>query len=33
MVIEWAALHQRELLNNWERLRKDQAIVKIKGLE
>ena len=33
MVIEWAALHQRELMNNWEGLRIDQSIVKIKPLE
>ena len=33
MVIEWAALHQRELMNNWERLRNDQPILKIKPLE
>lgn len=33
MVIEWAALHQRELMNNWERLRRDQPIVKIEPLE
>ena len=33
MVVEWAALHQRELLANWERLRKDQPIVKIDPLE
>ena len=33
MVIEWAALHQRELINNWERLRNDQPIVRIEPLE
>ena len=33
MVIEWAALHQRELLDNWQRLRKDQAVRKIAPLE
>lgn len=33
MVIEWAALHQRELINNWERLRNDQPILKIRPLE
>ena len=33
MVIEWAALHQRELMNNWERLRNDQPIVRIEPLE
>ncbi len=33
MVVEWAALHQRELLANWERLRHDQPTVKIAPLE
>jgi hypothetical protein len=33
MVIEWTALHQRELMNNWERLRRDQPIMKIEPLE
>lgn len=33
MVIEWAALHQHELMNNWEGLRKEQSIVKIEPLE
>ncbi len=33
MVIEWAALHQRELMSNWERLRNDQPVLKIKPLE
>jgi Domain of unknown function (DUF4160) len=33
MVIEWAALHQRELMDNWHRLRKDQPIQKIEPLE
>jgi len=33
MVIEWAALHQRELMNNWGRLRRDQSIMKIEPLE
>jgi hypothetical protein len=33
MVIEWAALHQRELLDNWHRLRNDQPIQKIQPLE
>ena len=25
MVLEWAALHQRELLTNWDLLHKDQS--------
>ena len=29
MVIEWAALHQRELQGNWQRLRADQPPSKI----
>ena len=33
MVLEWAALHQRELMQNWERLRKDQPVKRIKPLE
>jgi hypothetical protein len=33
MVIEWAALHQRELLADWERLRRDQPAVRIAPLE
>jgi hypothetical protein len=33
MGIEWAALHQRELLANWEQMRKDQPPDKIQPLE
>ena len=33
MVIEWAALHQRELMRNWHRLRNDQPIERIEPLE
>jgi phosphomannomutase len=33
MVIEWAAIHQRDLQENWERMRKDQAPCKIVPLE
>ena len=33
MVIEWAALHQRELMENWRRLRDDQPIERIPPLE
>ncbi len=32
MVIEWTALHQRELMENWQRLRRDQAPNKIEPL-
>lgn len=33
MVIEWVALHQWELMDNWERLQRSQPIVKIEPLE
>ena len=33
MVIEWAALHQQELMCNWDRLRKDQPLERIEPLE
>jgi hypothetical protein len=33
MVIEWAALHQRELLLNWERMRNEQPAQKIAPLD
>ena len=33
MVIEWAALHQWELLDNWNRLRDDQPAQRIEPLE
>jgi hypothetical protein len=33
MVIEWAALHQHELLENWERLQQDRAAQAIPPLE
>lgn len=33
LVIEWAALHQHELLKNWQRLRSDQATERIEPLE
>ncbi|MBM3749203.1 MAG: DUF4160 domain-containing protein [Acidobacteria bacterium] len=33
MVIEWAALHQAELLRNWRRLRNDQPVQRIQPLE
>lgn len=32
MTIEWAALHQRELLDNWRRLRQDRRPAKIEPL-
>jgi len=33
MVLEWTALHQRELMRNWDRLRNDQLVEKIEPLE
>jgi hypothetical protein len=33
MVLEWAALHQRELAGNWHRLRNDQPVEGIEPLE
>lgn len=33
MVVEWAALHQQELLDNWERCRNAQAPRRIEPLE
>jgi hypothetical protein len=33
MVIEWALLHQRELLENWELARTQQALRAIEPLE
>jgi len=33
MVLEWAALHQRELMRNWERLQNDQPLEKIAPLQ
>ncbi len=32
IVIEWAALHQKALIENWNRLRNSQSIKKIKPL-
>ncbi len=32
MVLEWSALHQRELLENWRRLRADQPAKKVAPL-
>ncbi len=32
MVFEWAALHQRELMQNWRRLRNDQPAERIEPL-
>jgi hypothetical protein len=32
MVLEWAALHQRELMDNWRRLRSDQPAQRISPL-
>jgi hypothetical protein len=33
MVLEWAALHQRELAGNWRRLRDDRPVEGIEPLE
>ena len=33
MVLEWAALHQQELLDNWERLHNDQPPHRIDPLD
>jgi hypothetical protein len=33
MVLEWAALHQDELMANWERLRENQPAEKIPPLD
>jgi len=33
MVFEWAALHQQELMDNWNRLNNDQSPEKIKPLK
>jgi hypothetical protein len=33
MVIEWTALHQHELIQNWNRLQNDQPAQKIDPLE
>jgi hypothetical protein len=33
MVIEWAALHQQELMENWQRLQSDQPAQKIEALD
>jgi hypothetical protein len=32
LVVEWAALHRQELLDNWERLRRKEALHGIEGL-
>jgi uncharacterized protein DUF4160 len=33
LAIEWAALHQRELMDNWRRLQNDQPTQRIQPLE
>jgi uncharacterized protein DUF4160 len=33
MVVEWAALHPQELMENWHRLRNDQPPQRIEPLE
>ena len=32
MVFEWAALHQRDLMRNWDRLHSDQMVERIEPL-
>jgi hypothetical protein len=32
MVVEWAALHQQELVDNWQRLRANQSAQKVTPL-
>jgi hypothetical protein len=32
VVMEWALIHQKELMNNWNRLQNEQSIKKIKPL-
>jgi hypothetical protein len=32
LVIEWTALHQKELLNNWEKARKQEPLIQIAPL-
>ena len=32
LVIEWAAIHQNELMDNWEKAVKQEALVSIKPL-
>lgn len=33
LVLEWSELHQRELLENWERARRKQSLLKIAPLK
>lgn len=33
LVVEWASLHQTELLENWERARRHEELLKIAPLE
>ena len=33
MIVEWAAIHQRELMENWRRLRASQPIERIPPLD
>jgi hypothetical protein len=33
LVMEWAGLHRSQLLENWERARRGEPLVKIPGLE
>jgi hypothetical protein len=33
MVLEWAALHQTQLLRNWQRLRNEQPVERVEPLQ
>ena len=33
LVLEWAALHKQELMDNWERARQHQSLTRIAPLE
>lgn len=33
LVVEWGALHQNELLKNWERARRNELLAKVEPLE
>jgi hypothetical protein len=32
IVVEWASLHQKELMQNWDKLRDEKPVKKIKPL-
>ncbi len=33
LILAWAELHQEELLENWERIKREQVLKKIHGLK